>query len=207
MNDPRESHLTLFKCILHCVKGTLSFRLHIDTSHVHSLIAYSYEDWAGSLESRRSASVFCIYLGDNLVFIVLQATDYDFQICCCSWVSGYCRCCRWLLLDGLASSWPSCSSRLSYGCRMSQRDRSLHDSQSHPLSVHEAYWDWPSLRPWEGDIGTSLSSPCLVLSLVLVDIMTKGLQFNSSLTSGPVFMSMILPLRLRVGIRNCIVDL
>jgi hypothetical protein len=26
----------------------------------------------------------CIYLGDNLVFIVLQATDYDFQICCCS---------------------------------------------------------------------------------------------------------------------------
>jgi hypothetical protein len=67
MHDPREPHLALVKRILRYVKGTLSSGLHIGTGPVHSLTAYSDADWAGCLDSRRSTSSFCVFLGDNLI--------------------------------------------------------------------------------------------------------------------------------------------
>jgi histone deacetylase 1/2 len=67
MHDPREPHLAMLKCVLRYVKGTLSTGLHIGTGSITSLIAYSDADWAGCLDSRRSISGYCIFLGDNLV--------------------------------------------------------------------------------------------------------------------------------------------
>ncbi|XP_014660319.1 uncharacterized protein LOC106804192 [Setaria italica] len=67
MHDPCEPHMVLNKRILCYVKGTLSSGLHIGTGLVQSLTAYSYTDWAGCPDSRRSTSSFCIYLSDNLV--------------------------------------------------------------------------------------------------------------------------------------------
>ena len=67
MHDLREPHMALIKRILRYVKGILSFGLHIGTGSVQSLIAYSNTDWVGCLDSRRSTSGFCVYLGDNLV--------------------------------------------------------------------------------------------------------------------------------------------
>jgi len=67
MHDPREPHLALLKRILRYVKGTLSTGLHIGTGPVDRLTAYSDADWAGSPDSRRSTSGYCVFLGDNLV--------------------------------------------------------------------------------------------------------------------------------------------
>ena len=57
----------MLKRVLRYVKGTLSTRLHIRTSSITSLSAYSDADWAGCLDSRRSSSGYCVFLGDNLV--------------------------------------------------------------------------------------------------------------------------------------------
>jgi hypothetical protein len=67
MHDPREPHLALLKRVLWYVKGTLSTGLHIGTSSITGLSAYSDADWAGCPDSRRSTSGYCVFLGDNLV--------------------------------------------------------------------------------------------------------------------------------------------
>jgi hypothetical protein len=67
MHDPREPHLTLIKRILRYVKGTLSTSLHLSSGLVDSLTAYSDADWAGCPDSRRSTSIYCVFLGENLV--------------------------------------------------------------------------------------------------------------------------------------------
>jgi hypothetical protein len=67
MHDLREPHLALIKHILRYVKGTLSTGLHLSSGPVVSLTAYSDVDWAGCLDSRRSTSGYCVFLGDNLV--------------------------------------------------------------------------------------------------------------------------------------------
>jgi hypothetical protein len=67
MHDPREPHLALIKRILRYVKGTLDAGLHLGIGSVSSIMAYSDTDWAGCLDSRRSTSGYCVFLGDNLV--------------------------------------------------------------------------------------------------------------------------------------------
>jgi len=67
MHDPHEPHLSMIKQILRYLKGTLSSGLHIGVGPVQSLVAYSDADWAGCLDSRRSTSGYCVYLGDNLI--------------------------------------------------------------------------------------------------------------------------------------------
>ncbi|KAJ9548025.1 hypothetical protein OSB04_020568 [Centaurea solstitialis] len=67
MHDPRLPHLNALKRILRYLKGTLSHGLHIKASAIDRLVAYSYADWAGCPNTRRSTSGFCVYLGDNLV--------------------------------------------------------------------------------------------------------------------------------------------
>ena len=66
IHDPHEPHLAV-KRILGYVKGTLDTGLHIDAVPVQSLTAYYDANWAGHLDSRRSTSGYCIFLGDNLV--------------------------------------------------------------------------------------------------------------------------------------------
>jgi hypothetical protein len=41
MHDPCEPHPALIKRIIQYVKGTLSYSLHMGTSPVHTLIAYT----------------------------------------------------------------------------------------------------------------------------------------------------------------------
>lgn len=67
MHAPCEPHLALIKHNLRYLKGTLDNGLQLHTSPTSSLIAYSDADWAGYLDSRRSTSRYCVYLGDNLI--------------------------------------------------------------------------------------------------------------------------------------------
>jgi histone deacetylase 1/2 len=67
MHAPRSSHLNLVKRIIPYIKGTLNLGTSITPSSTSSLIAYSDVDWAGCLDTRRSTSGFCVFLGANLI--------------------------------------------------------------------------------------------------------------------------------------------
>lgn len=41
--------------------------LHIYPSSITSLMSYTYADWGGRPNTRRSISGYCIFLGDNLI--------------------------------------------------------------------------------------------------------------------------------------------
>jgi hypothetical protein len=67
MHDPRELHMTAFKCIMHYLQGTLDLGLHLYRSSTSELVVYSDVDWAGFPDTRWSTSGYVVFLGDNLV--------------------------------------------------------------------------------------------------------------------------------------------
>nr|GEV62444.1 G-type lectin S-receptor-like serine/threonine-protein kinase At4g27290 [Tanacetum cinerariifolium] len=67
MHDPREPHFTALKRILRYVRGTLDYGLQIHVSSTAQLTAYTDADWSGCPVTRRSASGYCVILGDNLL--------------------------------------------------------------------------------------------------------------------------------------------
>ncbi|GJU92156.1 ribonuclease H-like domain-containing protein [Tanacetum coccineum] len=66
MHDPREPHFATLKRILRYVRGIVDFGFQLYVSTTTSLVAYTDADWAGCLSTRRSASSYCVFLGDNL---------------------------------------------------------------------------------------------------------------------------------------------
>jgi hypothetical protein len=60
MHAPTTSHQSLVKRILRYVRGTTSLSLHLRRSDKLDLVAYSYADWAGCPDTRRSTSGFCV---------------------------------------------------------------------------------------------------------------------------------------------------
>ncbi|XP_071704314.1 uncharacterized mitochondrial protein AtMg00810-like [Rutidosis leptorrhynchoides] len=68
MHDPREPHFNARKRVLRYVRGTVDNGLQIFPSSTSKLIAYSDADWGGCLDTRRSTSGYCVFLGDNLLF-------------------------------------------------------------------------------------------------------------------------------------------
>ncbi|KAL9811798.1 putative RNA-directed DNA polymerase [Arabidopsis thaliana] len=67
MHDPRESHLHALRRLIHYIKGSTSQGLSITKSPSTKLVAYSDVDWAGCLNTRRSTSGYCVFLGDTLI--------------------------------------------------------------------------------------------------------------------------------------------
>ncbi|XP_037494750.1 uncharacterized protein LOC119370535 [Jatropha curcas] len=55
------------KRILRYIKGTIHYGLQLYKSSAHSLVAYTDADWGGCPDTRRSTSVYCIFLGNNLI--------------------------------------------------------------------------------------------------------------------------------------------
>ncbi|XP_071708801.1 uncharacterized mitochondrial protein AtMg00810-like [Rutidosis leptorrhynchoides] len=67
MHAPHEAHMLTLKRIIRYIKGTISHGIVITKSPSHSLVSYTDVDWAGCLDTRRSTSGYCVYLGDNLI--------------------------------------------------------------------------------------------------------------------------------------------
>ena len=55
------------KRILRYIRGTLNLGLKIGISKSMIVSAFSYVDWAGCVDDRRSTGGFAVFLGDNLV--------------------------------------------------------------------------------------------------------------------------------------------
>ena len=67
MHDPRESHLAALKHLLRYVRGTVDYGLVLHRSPSAELVVYTYADWAGCPDTRRSTSSYVVFLGANLV--------------------------------------------------------------------------------------------------------------------------------------------
>ncbi|KAL8116424.1 hypothetical protein AgCh_022791 [Apium graveolens] len=67
MHDPRTYHTSALKRIICYVQGTLDQGLHLYPSSVSSLVSYTDADWGVCLDTRRSTSGYCVFLGDNLL--------------------------------------------------------------------------------------------------------------------------------------------
>jgi len=67
MHDPRELHLAALKRILRYIRGTLHLGLLLRPSAQSDLLVYSYANWAGCPDTRKSTSGYAVFLGDNLI--------------------------------------------------------------------------------------------------------------------------------------------
>ena len=67
MRDHRVSHYDPLKQIMHYIKGTIDHGLHLYPSSSMRLVTYTEPDWDGCPNTRRSTSVYCCFLGDNLI--------------------------------------------------------------------------------------------------------------------------------------------
>lgn len=67
MHAPRQPHFNALKRIIRYIQGTVDYGIHLSSTPVTSLIAYTDADWGGCSDTRRSTSGYCVFLGDNLV--------------------------------------------------------------------------------------------------------------------------------------------
>jgi hypothetical protein len=69
MHDLHEPHLTIAKCILRYLQGTLDLGLLLHRASTSDLVVYTDADWTGCPDTHRSTSGYVVFLGDNLVLV------------------------------------------------------------------------------------------------------------------------------------------
>ena len=67
LHAPTTNHWTAVKRILRYIKHTIDWGFRIRKSNTTLASAFSYADWAGSVDDRRSTGGFAVFLGDNLI--------------------------------------------------------------------------------------------------------------------------------------------
>lgn len=67
LKQPTEVHWNAAKRILHYLKGTLYYGIHIVPSDNLTLVGYSDADWACCPDDRRSVGGYCVFLGNSLI--------------------------------------------------------------------------------------------------------------------------------------------
>jgi histone deacetylase 1/2 len=67
LHTPTTEHWATVKRILRYVRNTLQVGITFTKSSSTLVSAFSYADWAGSLDDRRSTGGFAIFVGPNLV--------------------------------------------------------------------------------------------------------------------------------------------
>ena len=65
--NPKESYMIALKRIIKCVKTTADFGVWYSKDTNDVLARYSDVDWAGNANDRKSTSMGCFYVGNNLV--------------------------------------------------------------------------------------------------------------------------------------------
>ena len=65
--NPKEIHVLAIKRIFKYLKGTTEFGLWYPKGNELTMVAYTYADWVGSIDDRKSTSGVALYLGNYLV--------------------------------------------------------------------------------------------------------------------------------------------
>jgi hypothetical protein len=87
MHAPRDSHWALIKRILCYIRDTTQHGVHLLASSDALVTTYSNADWARCLDTRRSTSYYCIFLGNSLVS---WSSKRQTTVSCCSAEVEYC---------------------------------------------------------------------------------------------------------------------
>jgi hypothetical protein len=69
---PKVTHAMEVKRIFRYLKGTIAFRLWYPKENEMTIVTYTYENWSGNIDDRRSTSGAIFYLGDFLVSWLAQ---------------------------------------------------------------------------------------------------------------------------------------
>ena len=67
IHAPTYSHWGVIKLILHYLRGTTTYGLHITCSSFFALDSFTYAYWAGSIDDRKSTSGYLVFFGQKLV--------------------------------------------------------------------------------------------------------------------------------------------
>lgn len=67
MYAPYTPHITSLKGIIRYSHDPLHYGLHLYSNSTHNLLSYTDDDWGGCSDTRRSTSLCCVYLRDNLI--------------------------------------------------------------------------------------------------------------------------------------------
>jgi hypothetical protein len=67
MQTTRHLHLAFVRYIIQYLRGSSGRRLFFPIGSSLRLVAYSDADWAGCLDTRRSVTGWCMFLGDSLI--------------------------------------------------------------------------------------------------------------------------------------------
>jgi hypothetical protein len=67
MQSPRHLHLVAVRRIIRYLLGSSSRGLFYPAGSFIRLVAFSDADWAGCLDTRRSITGWCMFLGDSLI--------------------------------------------------------------------------------------------------------------------------------------------
>jgi len=67
LHSPTSDHFTAVKRIQRYISGTIDFGLRFTRSSTNVISAFSYADWAGCSDDRRSTGGFAVFHGDNLI--------------------------------------------------------------------------------------------------------------------------------------------
>lgn len=67
LHAPTSEHMLLVKRILRYLKSSLGSGITIASGDVTTISGYTDSDWAGSPDSRRSTSGYCVFVGSTLV--------------------------------------------------------------------------------------------------------------------------------------------
>ena len=67
LNDPTEDDMKLVKRILRYIKGTINYGLKFIPQKSLKLCGFCDADWVGCIDTRRSTTRYCIFLGANCI--------------------------------------------------------------------------------------------------------------------------------------------
>jgi hypothetical protein len=67
MHAPTDSHWGAVKRILRYLRGTTTYGLYITHSSFFDLRGFTYVDWAGSTDDRKSTGGYLVFFGQTLI--------------------------------------------------------------------------------------------------------------------------------------------